>query len=132
MVYRNTPFKKPYIQSAAGDAGGRFGRRLWLGGMLVSGGVAPSPRPSPTGGEGERLVGVVGAGGVVGAASAIEGNVGKTAGRFVMDHAYWGLAVYTTVANAGSEMQRQLAFFWLPNSPGSSVCQTRRFGLVCV
>ena len=30
-IYRRTPFKKSYLQSAAGDAGGAIGAALWSG-----------------------------------------------------------------------------------------------------
>ena len=85
-VYRNTPFKRLYVQSAAGDAGGAIGAALvvWHG---MNGGGGPSPhlsgwsrpsgshQPSPRSrGEGETPLG---------------GSV-ESSGRFVMDHAYWG------------------------------------------
>ena len=72
-IYRNTPFKRMYVQSAAGDAGGAIGAALVVWNEL-NGGMPPSPRPSPrTRGEG--------------------GNPradGRRPERFVMDHAYWG------------------------------------------
>ncbi len=64
-VYRNTPFKKLYVQSAAGDAGGAIGAAFVVWGEMAKG-AAPPPQPSPTRGEGE------------------------SSRRFVMDHAYWG------------------------------------------
>ena len=70
-VYRNTPFKRLYVQSAAGDAGGAIGAAfvVW---NEVNGGGLPSPRPSPRKrGEGET-------------------RGGEEERRFVMDHAYWG------------------------------------------
>ncbi len=64
-VYRNTPFKRLYIQSAAGDAGGAIGAAFVVWHRMAGGN--PSPRPSPQRGVGERR------------------EV-----RWVMDHAYWG------------------------------------------
>jgi carbamoyltransferase len=59
-VTRRTPFKRLYVQSAAGDAGGAIGAAfsVWY---------ARVPHPSPLPASGER---------------------GR--GRFFMDHAYWG------------------------------------------
>ena len=63
-VYRTTPFKRLYVQPAAGDAGGAIGA-AFVAWHEMKGKALPSPRPSPRSrGEGER--------------------------RFVMDHAYWG------------------------------------------
>jgi len=59
-VRRNTPFKRVYIQSAAGDAGGAIGAAF-----VAWHEVNPSPRSSALGGTRESV-------------------------RFVMDHAYWG------------------------------------------
>ena len=64
-VKRSTPFKRVYVQSAAGDAGGAIGAAMHVWHGL---GIAP-PRP-------------------VAAASALAGDV--VAGRTVMDHAYLG------------------------------------------
>jgi len=64
-VYRNTPFKRLYVQSAAGDAGGAIGA-AFVAWHRIANGVAPPPQPS--------LLRVEGSG----------------TGRFVMDHAYWG------------------------------------------
>lgn len=61
-VYRRSPFKRMYIQSAAGDAGGAIGAAFYAWNKEKS----PSPRPSPPGGE------------------------GVWSKKFVMDHAYWG------------------------------------------
>jgi carbamoyltransferase len=67
-VYRNTPFKRMYVQPAAGDAGGAIGAAFVVWNQMNGGG--PSPRPSPrTRGEGETP---------------------DEQGRFVMSHAYWG------------------------------------------
>ncbi len=79
-IYRQTPFRHAYVQSAAGDAGGAIGAAfvVWhklnekagsaaLSESVLSSEVASSPRSS--------LVGKEGAGG---------------RRRFVMDHAYWG------------------------------------------
>jgi len=63
-VYRNTPFKRLYVQSAAGDAGGAIGAAFVVWNELNGG--DRSPRPSPTRAE------------------------GAGSKRFVMDHAYWG------------------------------------------
>ena len=93
-VYRNTPFKKLYVQSAAGDAGGAIGAALvaWHG---VNGGGGLSPRPSSRkrreggsqhAGEGGNLR--VGEGEQPHVRDGEHPQVG--AGRFVMDHAYWG------------------------------------------
>ena len=62
-VYRNTPFRKLYVQSAAGDAGGAIGAAMVVWGQ-VGGKAGHPPQPSPPKLE--------------------EGN------RFLMDHAYWG------------------------------------------
>jgi len=72
-VYRNTPFKRLYVQSAAGDAGGAIGAAFVVWNEMNGGaGHSPSPRPSPRiRGEGEPLG-------------------GDRVSRFVMDHAYWG------------------------------------------
>jgi carbamoyltransferase len=73
-VYRNTPFKRLYVQSAAGDAGGAIGAAIvvWNG----MNGDRPSPLPSPRKrGEGENQRG---------------GEGENRAEKFVMDHAYWG------------------------------------------
>ena len=64
-VYRNTPFKRLYVQSAAGDAGGAIGAAFVVWQRLNGGN--PSPRPSPL----------------------VRGEGGRSK-RFVMDHAYWG------------------------------------------
>jgi len=76
-VYRNTPFKRLYVQSAAGDAGGAIGAAFVVWNEM-SGGAGPSSRPSPrpTGTSSGRKRGEG------------ENQEGKT--RFVMDHAYWG------------------------------------------
>jgi len=60
-VRRQTPFKRIYVQSAAGDAGGAIGAAFVVWHKLAGGGAqAPSPA-APGGGR-----------------------------RFAMDHAYWG------------------------------------------
>ena len=64
-VKRSTPFKRVYVQSAAGDAGGAIGAAMHVWHGL---GVAP-PRSAAS-------------------ASALAGDV--VAGRTVMDHAYLG------------------------------------------
>ena len=64
-VKRSTPFKRVYVQSAAGDAGGAIGAAIHAWHAL---GVAP-PRP-------------------VGAPGVLAGDM--VAGRIVMDHAYLG------------------------------------------
>jgi carbamoyltransferase len=68
-VYRNTPFRKIYIQSAAGDAGGAIGAAFVVWHKVSKGpAIDPSPQPSP-----------------------LAGARGLPKGRgFVMDHAYWG------------------------------------------
>ncbi len=62
-VLTRSPFKRLYVQSAAGDAGGAIGAAFVIWHQIANG-VAPPPQPSPLKGEGT--------------------------GRFVMDHAYWG------------------------------------------
>ncbi len=76
-VYRNTPFKRLYVQPAAGDAGGAIGAAFVVCNEM-SGGAGPSSRssPRPTGTSSGRKQGEG------------ENKEGKT--RFVMDHAYWG------------------------------------------
>jgi carbamoyltransferase len=72
-VYRNTPFKRLYVQAAAGDAGGAIGAAFVVWNELNGGG--PSPRPSPRKrGEGEHH----------------RGGEREGSKRFAMDHAYWG------------------------------------------
>jgi carbamoyltransferase len=61
-VYRRSPFKRMYIQAAAGDAGGAIGAAFYAWNKEKS----SSPRPSPPRGE------------------------GVCSKKFVMDHAYWG------------------------------------------
>ena len=61
-VYRNTPFKKLYIQSAAGDAGGA------IGAAFVAWNELSATRSAPP----------------------ASGKTDKSQSRFVMDHAYWG------------------------------------------
>ena len=68
-VYRNTPFKKMYVQSAAGDAGGAIGaafvawhERAKAGGATSATSLSRTPLKADT-------------------------NIKD---RFVMDHAYWG------------------------------------------
>jgi carbamoyltransferase len=63
-VRRMTPFKRVYVQSAAGDAGGAIGAAMQVWHTL-NGDARPRPR-----------------------ASALAGDA--VAGRSVMDHAYWG------------------------------------------
>ncbi|MBE0612768.1 MAG: carbamoyltransferase [Burkholderiales bacterium] len=67
-IYRNTPFKRLYVQSAAGDAGGAIGAAfvVWAG---MQGGRT-SPRSQ---GKGEKPIGE-----------------GAVTNRVVMNHAYWG------------------------------------------
>lgn len=62
-VYRRSPFRKMYIQAAAGDAGGAIGAAFYV---WSKEGDNPHPGPLPSLGEGNE------------------------AGKFVMDHAYWG------------------------------------------
>lgn len=69
-VYRNTPFRRMYVQSAAGDAGGAIGAAFVVWHQVKGG--SPSPRPSPRK-RGEE-----------------EDREGGRSNRFVMDHAYWG------------------------------------------
>jgi carbamoyltransferase len=69
-VYRRSPFKRMYIQSAAGDAGGAIGAAFYVWNKEKSArSVSPHPNPLPRG-EGERER--------------------ERGGKFVMDHAYWG------------------------------------------
>jgi len=86
-VYRNTPFKRLYVQSAAGDAGGAIGAAfvVW---HEINGGrpsprkrdqETPSPHPSPLPASGEREY-----------PSLSPRGEGVDGSRFVMDHAYWG------------------------------------------
>jgi carbamoyltransferase len=73
-IYRNTPFKRLYIQSAAGDAGGAIGAAFLAWQQIKrSNGQRESRRFRPHSEKDDRRS----------AASA-------PAGRFVMDHAYWG------------------------------------------
>ena len=48
-VYRNTPFKRLYVQSAAGDAGGAIGAAMVAWGEVSRGNPSPRPSPRPTG-----------------------------------------------------------------------------------
>ncbi len=68
-ICRNTPFKRIYIQSAAGDAGGAIGAAFVVWHKVHKGSaVDPLPQPLP-----------------------LDGAKGLPKGRsFVMDHAYWG------------------------------------------
>ena len=73
-IYRNTPFKRLYVQSAAGDAGGSIGAALvvWHEKLEVRpAGGPPTPRRSRS-----RSTGM----------SSWRTNPA----RVVMDHAYWG------------------------------------------
>jgi len=63
-VYRNTPFKRLYVQSAAGDAGGAIGAAFVVWQKLKGGNPSPQASPQSGGWAGSK--------------------------RFVMDHAYWG------------------------------------------
>jgi carbamoyltransferase len=82
-VYRNTPFKRLYVQSAAGDAGGAIGAAMVVWHQL---------------GKGKHPAGVGKGLATYGETSVGELSVGETSsrgmpgpgGRFVMDHAYWG------------------------------------------
>jgi len=65
-VLRQSPFKRLYVQSAAGDAGGAIGAAMHVWHGLAAG------QTSPGGGSGSALVG------------------DEVRGRFVMDHAYLG------------------------------------------
>jgi carbamoyltransferase len=85
-VYRNTPFKRLYVQSAAGDAGGAIGA-AFVAWHEIKGKVGDnkrldarlSLRPSPRRlGEGENKDG----------AEEIQSREGSE--RFVMGHAFWG------------------------------------------
>ncbi|MDO8706219.1 MAG: carbamoyltransferase C-terminal domain-containing protein [Sulfuricaulis sp.] len=68
-IFRNTPFKRIYIQSAAGDAGGAIGAACvaWHK-VRKRSAIGPSPQPLSLAGTG-----------------GLSDNRG-----FVMDHAYWG------------------------------------------
>jgi carbamoyltransferase len=66
-VLRHSPFKRLYVQSAAGDAGGAIGAAIYAWHQTVEGKAASTP-----------------------ATSAILGDA--VAGRLVMDHAYLGPA----------------------------------------
>ena len=83
-VYRKSPFKRVYIQSAAGDAGGAIGAAfmVWYEGKEVSS-FKFQVSSSTTRKERE----------VVGASLLQKGGdsiVGDGLSRFVMNHAYWG------------------------------------------
>ena len=62
-VRRMTPFKRLYVQSAAGDAGGAIGAAMYVSHQLNTSSIGSRP-------------------------SALAGD--KVEGRFVMDHAYCG------------------------------------------
>ncbi|HBI15596.1 MAG TPA: carbamoyltransferase [Desulfobulbaceae bacterium] len=64
-VYRRSPFKRMYIQSAAGDAGGAIGAAFYAWLELGAG-----PRPA----SGRQS----------------SDSASAAGGKFVMDHAYWG------------------------------------------
>ncbi len=65
-VRRMTPFRRVYVQSAAGDAGGAIGAAMIVGGAAKgAGSERPPSRPMALAGD-------------------------AAGGRFVMDHAYWG------------------------------------------
>jgi carbamoyltransferase len=70
-VYRRSPFKRMYIQSAAGDAGGAIGAAFYV--WNRERGVSLT-RPTPHPASGHPLP---------------EGE-GVNTEKFVMDHAYWG------------------------------------------
>ncbi len=84
-VYRNPPFKRLYVQSAAGDAGGAIGAAFVVWHEMNGGGPSPHlsgwSRPSGSHQPSPRLRGE-GEGPLAGATERSE--------RFVMDHAYWG------------------------------------------
>ena len=65
-ILRQTPYKRVYIQSAAGDAGGAIGAALHVWHELSNGKASSS----------------------INSSSALEGD--EIVGRFVMDHAYLG------------------------------------------
>ncbi len=64
-VRRKSPFKRLYVQAAAGDAGGAIGAAIYVWHRLGKGAIAAHSPPSALAGD-------------------------APAGRFIMEHAYWG------------------------------------------
>jgi len=95
-IYRNTSFKRLYIQSAAGDAGGAIGA-AFLAWQQIKG---------ANGQDGTRAS----------APPAIEKDrrsaTSAPAGRFVMDHAFWGPQysdeqIHAEISARGAEIEAQ-------------------------
>ena len=80
-VYRNTPFKRLYVQSAAGDAGGAIGAAFVVWNEL-SGSAGPSPLPAPRHTETSS--------GCERDERKKQQGAERRLERFVMEHAYWG------------------------------------------
>ncbi len=76
-IYRNTPFKKLYVQSAAGDAGGAIGAAYVVWHELIGGDRRGSGALAAIGAESKRD-------------RPVGGPPTIVYDRFVMDHAYWG------------------------------------------
>ncbi|MSQ73449.1 MAG: carbamoyltransferase [Betaproteobacteria bacterium] len=93
-VYRHTPFKRLYVQSAAGDAGGAIGAAFVAWHEMAGTGGFPHPGPLP-GGEGAIPGPHSDAKRAISDHRTPGGNPpgdmeARLPARFVMDHAYWG------------------------------------------
>jgi carbamoyltransferase len=94
-IYRNTPFKRLYIQSAAGDAGGAIGAAFLAWQQIKGGNVQVGARTRPPSNEKDA-----------------NSSITAPTGRFVMDHAYWGPQfsddqIHAEILAHGAEIETQ-------------------------
>ena len=87
-VYRNTSFKRLYVQSAAGDAGGAIGAAMVVWGQVGGGGSLRAASDASSRRPPQPSLRLRGEGAVLREEGMVPG--GAREDRFLMDHAYWG------------------------------------------